>query len=331
MASRHRISKTDSVLYAYLNVSTKHLQAPFREEENITITPGSTHSIEMGEFVPPYLSITLQNTGTASDADLQFCMAAESGTACTPGSGVLLLPGSSQTVKMKDLGLKTGFIFFNITNADPAKSGNARIVFEPNWKRLGMAEEQFLQWKNYAKNWTNKYLLSQNALTRTKAIVAEKNLLRKEYTALAGPILQAISGHANLCPTDRLALNLHQRDRVATPRPAITQVVNTTIKIEPGCNLKFTHRVDSDANRSSILPISNGVEIRWILLDLSAPPPTQPEQCHHSSISTRAIHTLSFGMENAHKKFYAFCRWINTSEPAKNGPWSTLLAATVVG
>jgi len=331
MSSNRRIARKDSELLAYFNDTNNFLKAPFREAVILALSANSTENVNIGEFVPPYMTVTLENTGAPTDADLLFCMTSDEDNACTIGSAILLTPGNSQTVTMKDLGYETGFVFFNVTNADPTNPGSGRISFQLNWQRLGMVEEQFLQWRQYGQNWTKKYLLAQSDATKTKAVVSDKNLLREEFTAFAENILTAISGNINLINPDRAILNLPARDREPSPRPAITEAVYTMVKTEPGCTLQFKHRVSSDSNRSSILPASNGVEIRWIVLDADAPAPTAPAQCTHSSIATKAIHYLSFGVENANKKVYFYCRWINTSDPSKNGPWSTLLSAGLVG
>jgi len=330
MASRARIARPDGELANYFNSATPYLNARFRDTAADTVDAGNTVNVPLGPDVPMYMKVLLENTGAPGSPDLLFCMAANEGVACVVGSSVQLAVGTSQLVTIKTMGGTNLNTRMNVTNAGPLGSTSFRITFERNWERLGLVEDQALMWLNFSQDWLERYNLSINTNTKTKTIVEEKNQLRKDFTAFAEPVLNHISSSLNIVAADRNTLNLPARDRSPSARPAITEEVVTILQTEPGCNIRFTHRTIGDGSRSSILPISNGVEIRWIILPLGTPAPETPEDCTHSFIATKSIHNMAFGIENTNKRFHAFFRWVNTSDPSKNGPWSEPMTTNVV-
>ena len=53
--------------------------------------------------------------------------------------------------------------------------------------------------------------------------------------------------------------------------------------------------------------------------------------CPNVFSSKKALFSIEAGTENDGKKFYCFCRYVNVSNPANNGPWSTIQVGTVQG
>ncbi|MBK5284038.1 MAG: hypothetical protein JJE25_01425 [Bacteroidia bacterium] len=130
----------------------------------------------------------------------------------------------------------------------------------------------------------------------------------------------------NLTLADRNTLNLKERDTVPTARPAITTEPTVKAKPKAGANVLLECRVESDSSRTSRHPDADGEEVRYII---GTTAPANPAACTNSLVRKKARISIELDIADAGKKFYGFVRWVNLSEPSKNGPWSALVTVTI--
>lgn len=317
--TRYRIPRKDADFLLFLQRTVNHLKEPFLEEATATVAALTTVNLGTADFTEQ-LEVTIENTGPVAAPDLYFCIVSEDDEACDTDTAIVVAQGETVAVIVKQLGSAT-LHELNVTNIHPTDSSSCKVTFPLNWKRLGLLQEHFDTWKNFQDNWIAKYLLTQNPATRTTTITAEKNSLKDDFIAFAEAPMNIIAASYNLTQTDRDIFNIPERDRTPTPRAAITEAPFTDLKGGDGCMVSFTHRVSGDASRSSIHPDADGVETKWVLLDSGAPAPGAPAECPNTEFSSKAIHSLDFGIENAGKRLHSFSRWRNNSEAQKSSPW----------
>jgi len=314
-----RIPKKDSDFLLFIERTYDHLDKPFLEEVTATVAAGATVNLVSADFTEQ-LEITIQNTGAVAAPDLYFCIVSADTEACDIDTAVVVPQGETVTIIVKQLG-NVEHHALNVTNLHATDSSSCKVTFPVNWKRLGLLQEQFDEWETYHDNFVDKYLLTQNPVTRTTTITSEKNTLKNNFITFAEAPMNQIAASFNLMQADRDIFNLPKRDSTPTPRAPITEAPVTDLKGGDGCTVKFTHRVTSDASRSSIHPAADGVETKWVLLDANAPAPASPAACPNTEFSSKAIHTMDFEIEDAGKRLHTFSRWRNTSEPQKSSPW----------
>ena len=324
-----RISRKDDEFNTYVHNAIPHLNKEFRPSVSVAVGANQTVNLASVLGMPAYLEITFENTGAPGAPNLYFCVRASEFDACNPASAFTVALGASRTITLKELGLEGENYFINVTNTDPMTASSCKITYALNWKRLGLVQEQFTNLKNKATIWDEKYTLYLNPDTRTSTITSQKNNAKEDFIEYAEAPLNIIAASINILEEDRTILNLPARDRTPSPRPKITGAPYTNLQGEPGCTVKITNRVNSDASRASIHPDADGVEVRWIILDAAAPAPASPADCTNSELITKAIHTMQFDLANAAKKLHLFARWRNNSEPQKSGPWTNCFSVVL--
>jgi hypothetical protein len=172
--------------------------------------------------------------------------------------------------------------------------------------------------------WLNIYLKTQAPETRTKVLVDEKTALKKAFTEFAQDVLRTIEGSVNIVEADYETFNIAMRDDTGTPREPITEAPVTSLTALAGSGVAFRHRTTTDASRASRHLLADSIEIRWMLLDITAPAPVAPENCPNVAFSTKAIHAMQFAVGDAGRRLHTFSRWRNNTEPLKSGPWGGL-------
>jgi len=226
--------------------------------------------------------------------------------------------------------------------------------------RLGLTTEQATQWENLRKDWNKEYEFYVDESTRTKTVTYAKNQIRKDFIAFASPLLTAFSVHPNLTGADRLTFKLPEPDRTPTARGKITDNAYPIINPVLGGSIDFKVRTSEDATRASRHPLADAIEVRYALLpntmasspapqDPTAPAPTPvptagsearasvgqaiPESalnCLFVFTSKKAIFRIDLGPEHSGKRFYAFVRWVNHSNPANSGNWGLMYQTLVL-
>ncbi|MBK5285214.1 MAG: hypothetical protein JJE25_07400 [Bacteroidia bacterium] len=197
-----------------------------------------------------------------------------------------------------------------------------------NGIRLGLTADEINSWNDFATGWKDAYPLYTNLSTRTRTIKDEKNRIKKEFKTFATPLLMRMRANAALTVSDRNALNLPVRSDTYTHRGKIGSAPFASTLSGAGSRIKIRTRVEGDASRASRHPLADAIEMRW---QVGGAAPANPDACPGTVFSKRALFTFEAGIENDGKKFWCFCRYVNLSNPANNGPWGARLAATVQG
>jgi len=226
--------------------------------------------------------------------------------------------------------------------------------------RLGLVATQAAEWEAYRVSWNVQYALAENEATSTRAVTNEKNRIRKDFTAFASPLLTAFSVNPNLTEADRLTFRIPRPDRTPTARGKINDDAYALIKPVGGGSIQVKVRTDADSSRASRHPLADAVEVRYALLPASAVGGTAPEDptapaptntptvggearasvgnvipvsaldCPLVFISTKATFLMVLGPQHSGKRFYAFFRWVNLSNPANSGEWGLLYQTLVL-
>jgi len=321
-----RVPRKESEFVLYLVNTTDYLIEPYRSPISSAVPANTTVNLLFDEKLPANMKVTVENLGAAGvDPPLHFCLGNTETNSCDPATAVNVIAGSSATVFIKQLGA-AGKYNINVTNAHATDSSSCRITFQANWERLGLIEEVKQQWENDAALCVNKYQKANNPATATPNSIDEKNTAFAAFYEFSKGVLKTIEGSVNIVDADRNAFHIPLRDSTNTAREPIDDAPNTSVEAGAGCTVVFRHRTLTDASRASRHPLADCVEIRYVLLDISAPPPATPEACPNVAMFTKAKHNMTFPTADAGKRLHTFSRWRNNNEPEKSGPWSGLIS-----
>lgn len=226
--------------------------------------------------------------------------------------------------------------------------------------RLGLTAVQAAQWEDYRTAWNAEYVLYVDESTRTKAVKNEKNRIRQDFIGFASPLLTAFSVHASLTEADRLVFKLPEPDRTPTARGKIHDDAYPIIKPAGGGSIDVKVRTSEDASRASRHPLADAVEVRYALLPQTAADGTAPQDpntpaptplpmgmgesrpsvglaipqsaldCPFVFTSTKATFRIELGPQHSGKRFYAFVRWVNLSNPNNSGNWGAMFQTLVL-
>ncbi len=201
-------------------------------------------------------------------------------------------------------------------------------------EELGLITAELDDWKDFRDDWVVLYPKYTNKNIRTTTITENVNTHIKSFALFAEPLLNRISGSAVITSDDRNALNIKERDKTPTRRGLISDVPIVGIKGVGGGRLKIKVRTDSDSSRASVHPLADLIEVRYMLVDEEpevpgpgpAPDPGSgiptPEKASHYFVSSKASFEIETGSGSLGKYVMAFLRWVNSSTPANNGPWT---------
>lgn len=323
---RRRVPEAEPKLYAYFQITTKYLAAPFKEAIELEVPAGTTVNVPLGGMLPAAIAVTLANTGSPGAPTLYFCMQGEATIACNPAKAVAVAQGNSAHKTLGAMGGDNVKAYLNVTNTHATLSATCRIAFDTNWKRLGLSEEQFQRWRNFANSWTKKYFEGEDSLRKTPATIDVKRTLEKEFVAFAALPLKTIEASTAQVPADLSTFNIKKRTGSHYMRNAIADVPATYMRPVAGCRARVVHRMIDAEGRPRMHPDAHMVETRWALLDLSAPAPATPEECPNVELATKTQYLMKFSVGSAGKRLHSFSRWRNNTHPDKNGPWGKPVA-----
>jgi hypothetical protein len=93
----------------------------------------------------------------------------------------------------------------------------------PGWRRLGLTEEEYNEWRTFKDEWNENYEKSTDPAQRTKSVVAMKNSVKEEFTEFARIPLIRISASPNIMQTDfdRFRIKLRSGSGVARPKTSL--------------------------------------------------------------------------------------------------------------
>jgi len=198
-----------------------------------------------------------------------------------------------------------------------------------NWERLGMTEAQKDAWKALHDEWVAAYSRCTSNTLRTNPAISVKNEVRKRFTKFSSSILAKAQTLSTITEDDRVLFRIPKRKKTYTRRAAIEGSPMLQISNMAGGWLKLRARVVGSEGRARIHKLANGMEIRYALLAPGSAPPQTWSECLESAFTTKAISILELSSEHRGKVCYLFCRWINSSELSKSGPWTNRMEAIV--
>lgn len=168
--------------------------------------------------------------------------------------------------------------------------------------------------------WNTIYPQSQNANTRTKSIVENKDIAKENLIKTLRTIFADIPQSA-LTVEDRNTLNLPAKDGSRTPAAVPTTVpigqVNTNRRLEH--TILFTNEDGTQAKPTGV----RGCQI-WYNIGEA---PTDPSQLKFMATDTASPYIYKFSGDDAGKNVYYWLRWENTR--GETGPWSDVVMATI--
>lgn len=197
--------------------------------------------------------------------------------------------------------------------------------------------------------WSTGYTPLFNAIvnrnTRTREQILAHKAYRADYEAFLRPFCQAFLTNNVLIPiSTRVALGLNPRGlNPPSTRPTITTAPIPSMQPLGGGMVRFGFKVADSNSLRGRHPDSNGVEVYYRLEPVSAGP--QPlndvlveedasttatmDDGYEKSFSTRAVFLHDLGLQNIGQRLIVYARWVNTSDPSKNGPYSSSVSIVV--
>ena len=172
------------------------------------------------------------------------------------------------------------------------------------------------------------FIKVKNTDTRTKTDVIAHNEKREIYENELRVFVRNYCGP--LANTDKSDLGLTIRDLEPTPRGQITDIPYIKVKPVGGGDIEVRARTDEDKTMASMHELADAVECRWLLVPKGEMPPEDPDGCPKQQVSPKARFTISCGVKNAGDSFYGFFRWVNLTNPAHNGKWTTKALGAVI-
>ncbi|MES2621545.1 MAG: hypothetical protein V4615_11905 [Bacteroidota bacterium] len=180
------------------------------------------------------------------------------------------------------------------------------------------------------------YTAATTPSTKTKAANVAHEEGRKVYEKyIRGFVKEFLINNSAISTQEKIDTGLNPNISSGGSRPAIETSPHTTLKGLGGGVMKFECRVESDSSRASRHTDSDGVEIRYRILEkegVGSPPPGEPgggdmptpETCPLQYFSTKATFKLELGGSNVGKLIFVFTRWKNNTSPEKSGPYQSL-------
>jgi hypothetical protein len=173
------------------------------------------------------------------------------------------------------------------------------------------------------------YTTAQNKTTRSRADVLAHRQSRKLYEKEIRTFVKAYLLYNPLVTDEqRSEMALTIRDTEPSPHPVITDIPIVALRVIGGGDIDARCKALKDQTRPSMLSSANLIDYRYVMLEIGARPPANAEDYTKRDVSSRAKFIIRVGAQNEGKRFYAVFRWINTTKPKQEGPWSE--AQTVV-
>jgi hypothetical protein len=195
----------------------------------------------------------------------------------------------------------------------------------PRGEELGLSADELNEWTSFGDVWVMLYPLYTNRNTRTASVVDDVNGHIDAFAKFTRPLLNRISGSAFLNHKDLNVLNITPREKSISRRGKIDDKPMVAFSVIGGGQMKVQVRTTTEAARARMHPLSDLIECRYFIRESnSAGPATMlnPAQAPSFLISKKAMFEIDFGTDNLGKYLVAFFRWLNTTKPANNGPWT---------
>lgn len=198
-----------------------------------------------------------------------------------------------------------------------------------NWERLLLTSAENTLWQDFKDDWNDKYgTVKTNKLNGISDINATKakNKAKADFidwvTKPGANKLDFIGNGPAATNNDRTVFNIKLRDETPTARTKITTSPYVDFKSEDGGVILVTCQVEKVSDRPSMHPAADVIEMKYIVMDEDATPPSTVAGCPGTYIATKAISRFEEAADQPGKRVHAFLRWRNNTEPAKSSPWS---------
>jgi hypothetical protein len=176
-------------------------------------------------------------------------------------------------------------------------------------------------------DWDNWFPKNRDPAQRTKVVTVHKNEIRKNLEGLLRSIYRDIPGSV-LAVEDRQTLNFPLSGERASQRSTITDIPMAGMTALAGARISFMVRRETDANRPSLHPKADGIEVAF---SVGGNPPAAAARCGRNFISKKSRFFLQLDYEDRGKPFYCFVRWVNLTDLAKSSPWTEMMSLVVTG
>ena len=174
------------------------------------------------------------------------------------------------------------------------------------------------------------YMKAQNKTTRSMGDVLAHRQSRKLYEKEIRTFAKAyLMFNPLVTDEQRSEMALTIRDTEPSPHPAITDIPIVALRIIGGGDIEARCQMTTDQNRPSMHPAANLADYRYVLLEIGGRPPADPEDYQKRDVSSRAKFIIHVGAKNEGKRFYAVFRWVNTTKPKQEGPWSEAITVVI--
>jgi len=171
------------------------------------------------------------------------------------------------------------------------------------------------------------YWTAQNKTTRNRTDVLAHREMREIYEKEIRAFVRNYCGP--LSNTDKSDLGLTIRDTEPTPRGKINDVPYVKLTALGGGDIRVRVTVEEDQTKSSMHPLADAVECRYILVPKGEMPPEGQKNAKTTVVSKKALFIISCGDEQAGETFYGFFRWVNLTNPANSGQWSNSIKVVI--
>jgi hypothetical protein len=166
------------------------------------------------------------------------------------------------------------------------------------------------------------YHKSQNKNTRTRADVAAHKLAAERYLKKLRLFWNKWIENGDMPAEEKLLLGGALLDAELTPRGKINDVPYVKLTGIGGGDVRVRVSVEEDQTKSSMHPLADGIECRYILVPKGEMPPDGQKNAKTSVVSKKALFIISCGDEQAGETFWGFFRWVNLTRPDNSGQWS---------
>jgi hypothetical protein len=211
----------------------------------------------------------------------------------------------------------------------------------PVWQRLLLTAAEYAQWLSFRDQWIVVYPKYTDTAQRTTAIKNQKNAIKTGFTTFAESLLTRMAGSNALTAEERLTFNLKERDRSPSARPLIETSPSVILRAKEGRRVQVECRVIADSNRPSKHTDCDVVEYRHTVAAPAETPgtgsggttPTPGTPAAAQQVigeSGKAKFILQLAQADAGKEFTMECRWKNSKENHKSGPWSAAVKVMII-
>jgi hypothetical protein len=160
-------------------------------------------------------------------------------------------------------------------------------------------------------------------------VVAHRDCHKRYAAAWRAFHKEWVAGNRSIPKSELAILVGKERDTEPSPHPAITDIPIVALRVIGGGDIDVRCKALKDQTRPSMHPAANLIDYRYVLLEIGDIPPADPEDYQKRDVSSRAKFIIRVGAKNEGKRFYAVARWVNTTKPKQEGPWTEAVSVVI--